>query len=408
MEYLIIALLVLVIVLLVVSLLRKRSVSDPVLEGKIDALAGGNSDTRKELLSMLEQYRSSMNRDLSAMDSRTTTSLTQIRMENSSQLEQYRDSVTKSINSLNAQVAQSLVQLRVENGQKLETMRQSVDARLGDSLSKSFAVVSDQLQQVHQGLGEMKELAHGVGDLKRLMGNIKVRGTMGEVQAQRILEDILLPSQYDRNVICKQGSNCPVEFAVRLPGNGEEVVRLPVDCKFPKEDYERLLNAQEAGDRDMVDASIKALRSRVLEEAKDIADKYVDPPHTTDFALLFLPFEGLYAEVLRIPGLVDDLQRNHRVVLSGPTTLAAILNSLQMGFRTLAIEKRSEEVWNVLSAVKSEFAQFNDTLEKAKQKIDLASASIDSIGTRTRVMGRKLKDVETIDGGKAEKILEEE
>ena len=408
MEYLLLCLLCAVIVLLVLVLVRQgRSKTDPYLQVSLDNLSRDNSETRKELLGMLEQYRSGVSATLNVMQTQLAESLSQIRNDNASQLERYRASVTQSVSNLNLQVSDSLDKIRKENDVKLEGIRQSVDTRLQSSLRESFDVVSKQLDAVHQGLGEMQSLANGVGDLKRLMGNIKSRGIMGEVQAQNILEDILLPSQYETNCITRHGSNDRVEFAVILPGREEGKVLLPIDCKFPKEDYEKLLNAQDLGDRGAMDASVAALRIRVIGEAKDISQKYLDPPHTTDFALLFLPFEGLYAEVLRIPGLVDELQRKYKVVLSGPTTLAAILNSLQMGFRTLAIEKRSEEVWNVLSAVKTEFARFSDELARAQDKLSIASSSLENVGKRTKMMDRKLRDVEVLEEHQAEKVLEE-
>jgi DNA recombination protein RmuC len=408
MEYLLLCLLCAVIVLLVLVLVRQgRSKTDSYLQVSLDNLSRDNSETRKELLGMLEQYRSGVSATLNVMQTQLAESLSQIRNDNASQLERYRASVTQSVSNLNLQVSDSLDKIRKENDTKLEGIRQSVDTRLQSSLRESFDVVSKQLDAVHQGLGEMQSLANGVGDLKRLMGNIKSRGIMGEVQAQNILEDILLPSQYETNCITRHGSNDRVEFAVILPGREEGKVLLPIDCKFPKEDYEKLLNAQDLGDRGAMDASVAALRIRVIGEAKDISQKYLDPPHTTDFALLFLPFEGLYAEVLRIPGLVDELQRKYKVVLSGPTTLAAILNSLQMGFRTLAIEKRSEEVWNVLSAVKTEFARFSDELARAQDKLSIASSSLENVGKRTKMMDRKLRDVEVLEEHQAEKVLEE-
>ena len=408
MEYLLLCLLCAVIVLLVLVLVRQgRSKTDPYLQVSLDNLSRDNSETRKELLGMLEQYRSGVSATLNVMQTQLAELLSQIRNDNASQLERYRASVTQSVSNLNLQVSDSLDKIRKENDTKLEGIRQSVDTRLQSSLRESFDVVSKQLDAVHQGLGEMQSLANGVGDLKRLMGNIKSRGIMGEVQAQNILEDILLPSQYETNCITRHGSNDRVEFAVILPGREEGKVLLPIDCKFPKEDYEKLLNAQDLGDRGAMDASVAALRIRVIGEAKDISQKYLDPPHTTDFALLFLPFEGLYAEVLRIPGLVDELQRKYKVVLSGPTTLAAILNSLQMGFRTLAIEKRSEEVWNVLSAVKTEFARFSDELARAQDKLSIASSSLENVGKRTKMMDRKLRDVEVLEEHQAEKVLEE-
>ena len=240
--------------------------------------------------------------------------------------------------------------------------------------------MSDRLEQVYKGLGEMRSLATGVGDLKKVLSNVKTRGTWGEIRLGNILEQILTPDQYDVNVVTKKGSSDRVEFAVRLPGQGKDktkVVWMPIDSKFPQEDYQRLLDAQEAADKELAEKSVKSLETRIKAEAKFIREKYIDPPHTTDFGVMFLPVEGLYAEVLRRPGLCDFLQREYRIVVTGPTTLAALLNSLQMGFRTLAIEKRSSEVWELLGTVKTEFGRFGDVLAKTKKKLQEASTSID-------------------------------
>jgi DNA recombination protein RmuC len=246
-----------------------------------------------------------------------------------------------------------------------------------------------------------------VDDLKRLMGNIKSRGVLGEVQAKNILDDILAPGQYDTNVVCKKGSSQYVEFAVKMPGSGENSVYLPIDCKFPKEDYERLLNAEDNADKDAIAASEQALRVRVLSESKDISRNYLDPPNTTDFAILFLPTEGLYAEVLHLPGLSDQLQQQYKVVVAGPTTLSAMLNSLQMGFRTLAIEKRTDEVWKILSEVKTLFARFSEELQLTHRRIEQATCSVDDVLKRTEAMGRKLRDIEILDTSVLEKNTEQ-
>ncbi len=277
-------------------------------------------------------------------------------------------------------------------------MTTTLNTRLGES----FKVVSDQLEVVHHSLGEMKELANDVGNLSRILMNIKIRGTWGEYQLENILEQILIPSQWTKNVITRKSTNNRVEFAVILPGKGDSPIYLPIDAKFPKEDYERLQEYQEKGEKDNIIQAKKALAMRLQAEAKDIHQKYIDPPNTTEFGILFLPVEGLYAEVLNINGLIDSIQRDYKVVISGPTTFAALLNSLQMGFKTLAIEKRSEEVWKVLSSVKSEFQRFSNQIEQVQQKLNQASTSIDKLGTRTRVMNKKLNlvdetEVEEID-----------
>lgn len=298
----------------------------------------------------------------------------------------------------------------VQNAQ-FETLRQAVESRLERihhtvdeklhttlerRLSESFRQVSERLELVHKGLGEMQTLAVGVGDLKRVLSNVKTRGVMGEVQLAAILEQILTPEQYETNVATRPGSRERVEFAVKFPGRGGDQgsVWLPIDAKFPLEDYQRLQEAQEAGDPVMAEAAAKALEARVRMEARVLAEKYLEPPATTDFALLYLPFEGLYAEVLRRPGLFEQLQRDWRVTVCGPTTLSAVLNSLQMGFRTLAIEKRSSEVWKVLGEVKNEFGRFGEVLARTKAQLQTVANSIDQAEVRTRQIERRLKDVE--------------
>jgi DNA recombination protein RmuC len=291
--------------------------------------------------------------------------------------------------------------MQEENTKKLEQMRETVDEKLQTTLEtrlgESFRQVSERLEQVYKGLGEMRTLATGVGDLKKVLTNVKTRGTWGEIQLGAILEQILSPEQYEANVATKKNSQERVEFAIKLPGqdpSGRNVVWMPIDAKFPQEDYQRLIDAQEAADKDLADKSLKNLETRIKAEAKDIREKYIDPPNTTDFAVMFLPIEGLYAEVIRRPGLCDILQRDYRVIVTGPTTLAALLNSLQMGFRTLAIEKRSSEIWVLLGAVKAEFGKFGDVLAKTKKKLLEATDTIESAETRTRAIERKLRSVQ--------------
>ncbi len=304
--------------------------------------------------------------------------------------------------------------LQEDNSKKLEQMRATVDEKLHTTLEKrlgeSFKQVSDRLEQVYKGLGEMRTLAAGVGDLKKVLTNVKTRGTWGEIRLSHILEQILTPDQYEVNVATKKNSNDRVEFAIKLPGQATEkdkVVWMPIDSKFPQEDYQRLMDAQEAADKELADKSIRNLEMRIKAEAKYIKDKYLDPPHTTDFGIMFLPVEGLYAEVLRRPGLCDNLQREHRIVVAGPTTLAALLNSLQMGFRTLAIEKRSSEVWELLGMVKTEFGKFGDVLAKTKKKLQEASNTIDQAEVRTRAIERKLRDVQDIPQAETAELIEE-
>ena len=304
---------------------------------------------------------------------------------------------------LRSTVDTRLQRLQEDNAAKLEQMRQTVDERLTATLEKrlgdSFRQVSERLEAVHKGLGEMQNLAAGVGDLKRVLSNVKTRGTWGEVQLNMLLEQVLTPDQYEANVACKPGSGERVEYAIRLPGQGAGeggAVWLPIDAKFPVEDYQRMLEAQGRGDVAGVELALKGLEVRVKQSAREIQGKYLDPPRTTDFGIMFLPTEGLYAEVLRRPGLAESLQRDCRVIVAGPTTLAALLNSLQMGFRTLAIEKRSSEVWQLLGAVKTQFGQFGGLLEKVHKKLDQASSTIEDAAKKSRTIERKLRDVEEI------------
>ncbi|MSQ54925.1 MAG: DNA recombination protein RmuC [Betaproteobacteria bacterium] len=313
------------------------------------------------------------------------------------------DAFSRQLQEMQGAVEARLDAIRRENTEQLEKIRVTVDEKLQATLEarlgESFKQVADRLEQVHKGLGEMQTLAAGVGDLKRVLTNVKSRGTWGEVQLEALLEQTLTREQFEKNVATKAGSRDRVEFAIRLPGReGQGQVWLPVDSKFPVEDYERLVLAAERADPQAVEEASKALESRLKLEARSIHDKYVDPPATTDFAILFLPTEGLYAEALRRPGLADTLQREYRVSLAGPTTLAALLNSLQMGFRTLAIEKRSSEVWVVLGAVKTEFAKFGEVLAATKRQLQAVTNSIEAAEQRTRAMDRKLKDVEALPG----------
>jgi len=311
---------------------------------------------------------------------------------------------------LKLSVESRLTAIQVDNSAKLEEMRRTVDeklhATLEQRLGQSFQMVSERLEQVHRGLGEMQTLAAGVGDLKRVLTNVKTRGTWGEVQLSALLEQLLTADQFSANVTTRPDTNERVDFAIRLPGKGDgAVVWLPIDAKFPIEDYQRLLDAQDRCDPAAVEEAAKAIEMRLKSEARSIRDKYVSPPHTTDFALLYLPIEGLYAEALRRPGLAEILQRDFRVSLAGPTTLAALLNSLQMGFRTLAIEQRSAEVWAVLGAVKTEFGKFGEALAHTKKKLDEASNSISKAETRTRQLSRRLKEVEALPVGESENLI---
>lgn len=327
-------------------------------------------------------------------------------------LEGLTQSTEQRLDLLRTAIDQKLQQIQEESNAKLEQMRVTVDEKLQGTLEKrlgeSFQQVSERLAAVHAGLGEMRTLAEGVGDLKKVLSNVKQRGGWGEVQLAALLEQTLAPSQYETNVVTRPGSNERVEFAIKLPGRdsgSEQPVWLPIDAKFPLEDYQRLVDALEQGDRDAADLAGRELEKRVVQCAKDIQTRYVDPPHTTDFGILFLPVEGLFAEVLRRPGVVDQLQREQRIVIAGPTTLVAMLNSLQMGFRTLAIEKRSSEVRTLLGAVKTEFEKFGGILDGVQKKLQEATNKMDEASRKTRTITRKLRDVEELPSGEASRLL---
>lgn len=339
--------------------------------------------------------RQSVANSLSQQEERIKT----FSVENEQKLENIRSTVEKGLSSMQA-----------DNNKKLDEMRAVVDEKLQksleDKMNKSFALVSERLEQVYKGLGEMQSLASGVGDLKKVLSNVKTRGILGEVQLSAILQEILSPEQYEENAEVVPGSGKRVEFAVRLPGNDENTVYLPIDSKFPGDRYQALLDAYDTGDKENVNAALKALMTVIESEAKDINEKYIAPPHTTNFAVMFLPFEGLYAEVVN-RGMIEVLQSKYKVNIAGPSTMAALLNSLQMGFKTLAIQKRSMEVWNTLAAVKTEFGKFADALDKTKRHLEMASEDLEKlVTTRTRAMKRKLSNVEALsDSGEAEKIL---
>ena len=327
------------------------------------------------------------------------------------QLRMLADTNDKRVAEMRQAVEDKLAAIQADNGQRLEQMRATVDeklhATLEQRLGESFKQVADRLEQVHKGLGEMQVLARDVGSLNRVLTNVKTRGIFGEVQLAGLLEQVFTPEQYATNVATVPGSAERVEFAIRLPGQRSDgaPLWLPIDAKFPREDYERLLDAQERADPVAAEVSAKAIENRLRLEARTISEKYVAPPHTTDFAILFVPTEGLYAEALRRPGLMESLQREHKVMLAGPTTLLATLNSLQMGFRTLALEKRSAEVWEVLGAVKTEFASFAAVLAKTRKKLDEASNTIELAERRTRVMVRELRTVEALPSDRAQALL---
>lgn len=359
------------------------------LEQMRQALTLQGQSAREELGVSLKHFADTLNQSLSSMTESNAQRMIEIR----------------------ATLEQKIQQLQADNASKLEEMRKTVDeklhATLEQRLGESFKQVSERLEKVHQGLGEMQQLAIGVGDLKRVLTNVKTRGTWGEVQLEMVLEQMLTPDQYAKNVETIPNSGERVEFAIKLPGKDDDraPVWMPIDAKFPKEQYERLLDAAERADADGVSQAGKELERVIRNEAKTIAEKYLSPPLTTDFALLFLPTEGLYAEVMRRPGLADELQRTYRVSISGPSTLSALLNSLQMGFRTLVLEKRSSEVWQVLGAVKTEFGKFGDVLAATKNALVKAADNIDKAEVRTRQMTRKLKLVEALPTDTAQSLL---
>lgn len=318
----------------------------------------------------------------------------------------------EAVKDVRETIEKQLKEIREDNGKRLEEMRKTVDEKLQDTLEKrlgeSFKQVSERLEQVHKGLGEMQSIASGVGDLKKVLTNVKTKGILGEYQLANIIEQLLPREQYEENVATRPGSTERVEFAIRMPGNSDDdVVWLPIDSKFPLNGYEELLNAREAGDLDAISSSEKALTATLEKFAKDISEKYVEAPHTTDFGVMFLPIESLYAEVLRHPGVFETLQRKYRITVTGPTTMSALLNSLQMGFRTLAVTKRSSEVWKILEAVKTEFGKFSNQLEKVDKQLSTAKKSLEDLrSTRTNVMQRRLKNVGTLDTRESESLLD--
>ncbi|MBN1938261.1 MAG: DNA recombination protein RmuC [Candidatus Aminicenantes bacterium] len=418
------------VILLLLIVRRRPDTGWSSLSNRLDAIERGQERGERELRDEFVRNReestgqmSSLRREVAAnlkgvADSVTgqITGLTQVQQ---GRLDAFGDRLEKLIeanerkgDALRTVVETRLLQLQTGNEAKLEEMRRTVDEKLQTTLEKrlgdSFKQVSDRLELVHKGLGEMQTLASGVGDLKKVLSNVKTRGTWGEIQLGNLLEQILTPDQFDRNVPTKEGSADRVEFAVKLPGRGNEPDKpfwLPIDAKFPKEEYERLLTAAEQGNADAVEESGRKIEAQIKIEAKKIQEKYLDPPRTTDFGLMFLPTEGLYAEVLRRDGLTDVLQRDYRVVVAGPTTLLAILNSLQMGFQSLAIEKRSAEIRELLGAVKTEFGKFGDVIEKVHKKITEAGDVIDKAKIRSRAIERRLRTVEELPAGRARGLL---
>ena len=333
------------------------------------------------------------------------------REELSKTLNQFSDLFNKNIKDVRETINNQLKDIRDDNTKQLDKMRNTVDEKLQKTLEEkigeSFNQVRKQLDAVHKGLGEMQTVAAGVGDLKKVLSNVKTKGVFGEYQLENILEQILTPDQYSKNVATNPDYNGSVEFAIKMPGSDDNTLWLPVDSKFPTETYEILMDKYETGSKDEIEDARKQLIRTIDSFAKDISKKYISPPNTTDFGIMFLPIEGLFAEVLREPGIMETLRQKHKIALTGPTTLSALLNSLQMGFRTLLVQERSSEVWNILSAVKSEFSTFGNHLSKVQTQLKTASSSLDNLqGTRTRAMDRKLRDVELIDSKESKEILE--
>jgi DNA recombination protein RmuC len=352
----------------------------------------------------LNELQTGLVSQLASLANVQTTQLSAFGQQSQQQATDLGTAVRTNLVDVRQTLEARLLTLQQGNEARLEQMRATVEEKLQSALEarlgESFRLVSERLEQVHRGLGEMQVLAQGVGDLRRVLSNVKTRGILGEMQLAALLEQVLAPDQYERNVRTRPGSKEPVDFAVKLPGMSDgRPVWLPIDAKFPTQDYERLLVAHDNADKEAVEAAARALEQRIRLEAKSIREKYVEAPHTTDFAILFLPTEGLFAEVLRRPGLTESLNRDLRVVVAGPTTLFAMLNALQMGFRTLALERRSAEVWQVLGSVKSEFAKFGDVLSRLKGQLATASRTIDDAQVRTRQMQRKLQDVEALPPG---------
>lgn len=410
MQYLIIAIGVINAFLLIILLLRKNPDNSSELRIEIGNSLKNISDMINETLK-----NSAQNQDLRIKElNERLGEFTKTTSDNLKSFEQRLNVSTasneKKMAEIRETVEQRLQKMQEDNNVKLEKMRETVDEKLQKTLeeriSKSFRVVSERLEEVYKGLGEMKNLATGVGDLKKVLSNVKTRGILGEIQLGAILEQFLSPEQYDTNVPVKKGSREVVEFAVKLPGTDGNSIYLPIDSKFPVDAYSDLTDAYESGDAAAVEEKKNILKKRIKQFAKDISDKYISPPETTDFALMFLPVEGLYAEVVR-SGLLETLQREYKVSVAGPTTVAAFLQSLQMGFKTLAIQKRSSEVFNVLGAVKTEFEKFSDVIKSAQQRLDQANNELEKlVGVRTRQISKKLTSITSLTDEESEKILE--
>jgi len=419
------------LLLILLTLRSKRDDSRLIQESLQTYLQLGFKENRLELSNSLKENREELANGIDKLSSRLEENLLKIsdglnrnardnREDLAKSLKEFSESFVSSVNQFNDLQVLKFTEMGAKQDElikstelKLEKMRETVDEKLHktleERLGQSFKIVSDRLEAVQKGLGEMQSLANGVGDLKKVLSNVKTRGVLGEIQLGNILEQIMAPEQYAANVKTKSGSNDHVEFAIKLPGKDEQgkEVYLPIDAKFPQEDYLRLQSAYELGDVGAIDQANKSLVNSIKKFAKDIRDKYIDPPNTTDFGIMFLPMEGLFAEVVRQPEVIALLQREYKIIVTGPTTLAAMLNSLQMGFQTLAIQKRSSEVWQILGAVKTEFGKFGGVLEKAQKKINEANQELDAlVGTRTRIMLSKLRQVEELPESNAINTLE--
>ena len=378
------------------SVRHEISVQNSALRQELNAQTQSSIKNMGDML--LENQRSfsqSQSERMSSLEDRMNS----FSRQNNDNLEQIRQTVDRQLTANRETMEKRMDAMQAENGKKLDEMRKTVDERLEksleDKMNKSFALVSQRLEQVYKGLGEMQNLATGVGDLKKVLSNVKTRGILGEIQLGSILSEILSPEQYAENVATKKGSKNVVEFAVKLPAKDDGFIWLPIDSKFPGDTYTALREAIENGDKAQIDLAAKTLITTIKNEAKDISSKYIDPPNTTEFAIMFLPFEGLYSEVVN-RGMVEVLQRDYKVNIAGPSTMAALLNSIQMGFKTLAVQRRSAEVWQVLGGVKKEFDNFAKVLESTQKKLDQANKDLDTlVGVRTRQIQRKLKDVET-------------
>lgn len=404
------------LVLLVVLLIRrpKTNVREFLLETRLDINESLNNsiDNLGKVISQTQKDNSDLLlKSINSFFQQGSDRDTKFAMETEQKLENIRKNLDSSLNGIRDTVEKSLARLQNENAKKLDEIRHMVDEKLQktleDRITQSFRLVSERLEEVYKGLGEMRNLANGVGDLKRVLSNVKMRGALGEIQLGNILEQILAPEQYVTDFATKRGSNDRVEFAVKLPGpNENEPVYLPIDAKFPLEDYRRLLDAYDSGDAVAVKQTQKELERVLLQEAKNISRKYIDVPRTTEFAIMFLPIEGLYAEAVKLRGVVERMQREHRINVAGPTTMAALLNSLHMGFRTLAIQKHSGEVWKILGRVKTEFEKFGSVLAETQKRISQANEQLDKlVGVRTRQIQRQLEQVTAIEDVESKVML---